>query len=266
MVSVKQDGEAQTNSSVERALILLELLANCKSSISLAEIVQKVELPKSTVHRILETLRLRGYVEWEPNTEKYALGLKLIEIGVTGLINIEIVDAAAPYLREISTMTGETAFLAVYNEGEIVYLYKVEGTNSIRTSAQLGSRRPLHSTGLGKAIASTFSMEELDRILEDKGMEGKTINTITDRQLFHEEMSRTRLRGWATDNEEGEIGLSCYAVPIFNYSGRVVGAISCAGPTNQVQSSKEIILSKVVESGEQISRRMGYVPSMRLRS
>lgn len=262
MVSKKEENK-QLNSSVDRALSLLELVASRKGGITLADIVKELTIPKSTAFRILETLSERGYVDWAQESEKYSVGLKLLEIGVSGLTSIEVVDLAAPYLQEISSTTGETSFLGVYNEGEVVYLYKVEGTNSIRTSAQLGSRRPIHCTGLGKAILSTFSMEEVDRILQVKGLEKYTEQTITDRQALFEELSRIRLQGWALDNEENEIGVTCYAVPLFNYTGRVIGAISCAGPTKQIKQNQGMITTRMKNYGEHISRLMGYVPSMR---
>jgi IclR family KDG regulon transcriptional repressor len=254
------------NSSVDRALSLLELIVSKKGGISLAEIVKELSVPKTTAYRILETLRLRGFIEWEGAVERYSIGLKMLELGVTGLTSKEIVDVSSPYLHDISATTGETSFLGVYNEGEVVYLYKVEGTGSIRTSAHLGSRRPMYCTGLGKAILSAFTMDEVDRILHEKGMERKTENTIADRHLLHEELGRIRLQGWAFDNEENELGVTCFAVPIFNYTGRVVGAISCAGPAKQVRANRDIIIRKIKEYGEQISKRLGYVPSMRFRN
>ncbi|MDQ0218155.1 IclR family transcriptional regulator [Peribacillus cavernae] len=264
MASKGNDVDSQMNSSLDRALTLLEFISSKRGGTPLAEIVKGVDIPKSTCHRLLETLKTRGYIELEPVTDRYKIGLKSLEIGVSGLSNLEIVDVAAHYLYDISAFTGETAFLAVYNEGEIVYLYKVEGTGSIRTTAQLGSRRPVHCTGVGKAILSNFSLEEVDRILQEKGMEKHTENTITDQHLYHQELSSVRVQGWATDNEEIEVGLTCFAVPIFNYTGRVVAAMSCAGPTHRVKKRKEEIITRLKESGEQISRRLGYVESMRL--
>lgn len=262
----KENVTIQSNSSIDRALSLLEVVASRVGGITLADIVKEMDIPKTTAFRMLDVLKQRGYVAWEPNGEKYSIGLKMLETGVSGLIRIEVVDAAIPYLADITQTTGETSFLAAFNEGEVVYLYKIESSNSIRTSAQLGARRPAHCSGLGKAILSALSLEEVDRIIEVKGLERKTANTITNRLQLHEELSLSRVRGYAVDNEEGEEGLTCYAVPIFNYSGRVVGAISCAGPTKRVISNNEFILEKVMESGSQISRRLGFVPSMRSRT
>lgn len=259
-----KDVDRNSNSSVDRALQLLEAIAINKGGITLAELAKELQLPKSTAHRLLETLKSRNYIEFEPGSEKYSIGLKAVEVGVSGLTNLGVVDVAVHYLWDLALTTGETSFLGVFNEGEIVYLYKTEGTQSIRTTAQLGSRKPVHCTALGKAILSSYSLEEVDRILETKGMERFTEHTITDRQKFHEELSKTRIQGYAVDDEEIEVGLTCLAVPVFNYTGRVIGAISIAGPTLRMVQNRGAFTEKLMETALQISRRLGYVPSMRL--
>ncbi|HJV45591.1 MAG TPA: IclR family transcriptional regulator [Bacillota bacterium] len=258
-----KENDTQVNSAIDRALLILELISKQGHGLTLADLSKVLDIPKSTIHRILETLKQRGFIELSPGTDKYVVGLKALEIGFTGLRNVEIVDVAIHYLRDLSESTGETAFLAIYNEGEIVYLYKVEGTQSIRTTAQLGSRRPVHATGLGKAILSEFSLHEVDMILEAKGLEKYTDHTITDLHSFHEELSRIRVQGYAVDKEEIEIGLTCYAVPVLGYTGKVMGGISLAGPTQRVVEKQEEFTKRLKEAASQISRRLGFVPSMR---
>lgn len=258
------DFENQGNSTLDRALTILEYISIKRGGVNLNHLVKDLEIPKSTALRLLESLRVRGYVELEQVSEKYSIGLKALEIGVLGLASLEIVDVASPYLRDISNQTGETAFLAVYNEGEIVYLYKVEGKQSIRTTAELGSRRPVHCTALGKSILSGFSMEKVDLILHEKGMFKFTEKTITDSVEYHEELSRVRENGYAVDDEEVEVGLICFSVPIFSYTGQVVAAISMAGPKARVQENREQIIESLKEAGYQISKRLGYVASMKV--
>jgi IclR family KDG regulon transcriptional repressor len=253
----------QRQSAVDRALLLLEAVSKKPSGVTLATLCKEVNIPKTTAHRLLETLTARGYLEFDPVNEKYTIGLKALEVGFSGLSHLEIVDVASPYLQHLADQTGETSFLAVYNEGEIVYLYKVEGTQSIRTTAQLGTRKPIHCTALGKAMLANFSLEEVDRIITEKGLPSFTEHTITDRQHFLEELSRTRTNGYAMDNEEAEMGLTCFAVPLYNYTGQVVGAISIAGPTARQLDNREVFTSQLKEAGMQISRRLGYVPNMR---
>ncbi|GGF97568.1 IclR family transcriptional regulator [Paenibacillus abyssi] len=257
------ESQLQVNSTVERALILLEMVAIRGEGVSLAELVKEADLPKTTVFRLLETLKSRDYVQFDPNTEKYTIGLKSLEIGVFGLHKLPIVEVASRSMRELSELTGETSFLATYSSGETVYLNKIEGSQSISIRAELGMRRPVHCTAVGKAILSTFSKEEVDRILEEKGMAKYTDHTIVNPEEFHLELGRIRKAGYAVDNEEIEMGLTCYAVPIYNYTGRSVGTISLGGPTKRMVDNKAELTCRLKEAALQTSQRLGLVPGIR---
>ncbi|MBK6335470.1 MAG: IclR family transcriptional regulator [Betaproteobacteria bacterium] len=252
------------NTGVDKTLNILEFVAQQAKGLSLADIAKGVGMPKTTAHRILEILAARDYVEWNPDSEKYTLGLKALEIGVSGLVGIDIVDVAIPYLQELSTATGETSFLGVYNNGDVVYLYKAEGTGSIQTTARLGSRRPAYCTALGKVILANLPVEEADRVLENK-LVRITERTVVDRVKLNEEFARARSDGYAVDDEGIEVGLYCLAVPLYNYTGAVVGAISVSGPSKRMLAQRDSTIVALKHAGEVISRRLGHVKSVRAR-
>ncbi|MCM3729357.1 IclR family transcriptional regulator [Neobacillus cucumis] len=260
---MRKDEQLKTSSTLERALLVLEFLSHAGGKVGVKELSESVQLPKSTTHRILDTLMQAGFVEQDPTSEKYSIGLKAIEIGMSGLKNVDLVDASIPHLRELSTLTKQTSFLAVYNEGEIVYIYKVEGTSSVITNANLGTRNPLHCTGLGKAILAFFPLEEIEMVIDQKGLKRYTDTTITNNEQFLEELSKIRKSGIALNYEEYDEGLSSIAVPIFNYTGQVVAAISVAGPTNRILEEQESISQLLKEKSTHISRRLGYVSAIR---
>ncbi|WP_173915494.1 IclR family transcriptional regulator [Halobacillus sp. Marseille-Q1614] len=258
-----KDNSSQSNSAVERALTILELIAAKRNPVSLAEISQELGIAKSTSHRIMEALKNKGFIEQVEDTEKYQVGLKAIEVGVSSLTKWNLVDIVTPYLRQLALDLNETAFLAVYDKGEVVYLYKAEANQSVRTTADLGTRKPIHSTGLGKAIVSTFHLEEVDHVLTEKGMPKFTEKTIIDPKQYIEELSKVRKNGYSMDDEEAEVGLTCIAVPIFNYTGRAIAAISVAGPTERMIKNKETIIESLKKVNGYVSNRLGFVPSMR---
>ncbi|UOF90672.1 IclR family transcriptional regulator [Fodinisporobacter ferrooxydans] len=260
---MQKDEQLKTNSTLERALLLLECLSLADGKIGVRELAEAVRLPKSTTHRILDTLVLAGFVEQDPITEKYSIGLKAIEIGMSGLKNVDLVDAAIPHTRDLVALTKQTSFLAVFNEGEIVYIYKTEGTSSVITNANLGTRNPVHCTGLGKAIMAYFSLEDVEKIISQKGLKQYTKTTIIDRQQFLEELSKIRQTGIAFNYEEYDEGLSSIAAPIFNFTGHVVAAISVAGPTDRIYDEQEYISNLVKEKSILISKRLGFVSTMR---
>ncbi|MGY4691111.1 IclR family transcriptional regulator [Salibacterium sp. K-3] len=264
MSNTEHKSGTQTNSAVERALTILELISTKRSPIGIAEISQELGIAKSTTHRIMEALRVKGFIEQAEGKEKYQVGLKAIEVGVSSLTKWNLVDIIIPYLRQLALDLNETAFLAVYDKGDVVYLYKAEANQSVRTTAELGTRKPIHCTGLGKAIVSTFYIEEVDQVLTEKGMPQFTERTITDRQAYLEELSQVRHHGYAMDDEEAEAGLTCIAVPIFNYTGKAIAAISVAGPTERMFNKKETVVESLKNVNGYVSNRLGFVPAMRI--
>jgi IclR family KDG regulon transcriptional repressor len=261
MLEEKKQIKIDSNSSVERSLVILEFISAVKGPVGVGEIASALDLPKSTTHRLLEVLKYRNFIEQIEESEKYDIGIKAIEVGMSGLKNW--VDIASAYARYISNELGETSFIGVFDNGEIVYVYKAEGTQSVITNAQLGTRKPIHCTALGKAIVSNFSLKEVDQILSVKGMTKYAENTITDRQSYLEELSFVRENGYAIDNEEAEVGLTCIAVPIFSYTGQVRQALSIAGPTPRMLCNKDLVIEHLKEASDNISRRLGYVPTIK---
>ncbi|MCM3761337.1 IclR family transcriptional regulator [Alkalihalobacillus oceani] len=254
-----------TSSSVDRTLRLIEIISHSPNGVSLAEITEMTKIPKSTVFRLLEKLLNYGYVDLDRDTERYVPGLKAIDIGVSALLNTNIVDASIPYLRDLSEKTGETSFLGVHSEGEIVYLYKAEGTQAILTPSQLGSRRPVHCTGLGKAIFSGYSNEFILKVLNEQGMKQYTKKTLVTPESYLSEIEEVRRKGFAADLEELEIGLGCFAMPVYNFTAKVVGAICVSGPVERVLSNESKLISLLRESAQQVSKRLGFVPNMMIK-
>ena len=253
------------NSSIDKTLSLLEAISQNARGLSLADIVKSVGIPKTTAFRILEILTAREYVTWNPDNEKYYIGIKALEIGISGLVGQDIVDVSIPYLQELSLAVGETSFLAVYNNGDVVYLYKAEGTSSIQTTARLGSRRPAYCTALGKVILANLPIEETDRIFEKK-LAKFTEKTVIDRIRLYEEFAHIRTDGYSVDDEGIEYGLYCLAVPVYNYTGGVIAAISVSGPIKRISESREKVIEELKGVGATISRRLGYVKAMKLRN
>jgi IclR family transcriptional regulator, KDG regulon repressor len=252
------------NSSIDKTLSVLEVISQNARGLSLADIVKSVGIPKTTAFRLLEILLAREYVAWNQDNEKYYIGIKAVEVGISGLIGQDVVDVSIPYLQELSTTVGETSFLAVYNSGDVVYLYKAEGTSSILTTARLGSRRPAYCTALGKVILANLPIEETDRIFEKK-LTKFTEKTVIDRIKLYEEFANIRINGYSVDDEGIECGLYCLAVPVYNFTGSVIAAISISGPIKRISENRERIVEELKSVGGMISRRLGYVKTMRQR-
>jgi IclR family KDG regulon transcriptional repressor len=245
--------------ALDKSLAILEILSQENSPLSIAELSERLGIYPSTIHRILDTLRYWGYVEQDSDTQRYQLGLKVLELGMAKLQRMELVEEAAPYLKELREQSNETVHLAVLDEGEVLYLAKEESAQSIRMVSRVGRRLPGHCTGLGKVLLANLEEEEQEKIIEEKGLPRFTENTITDKKKLREELSKVRQRGFAEDRGEHEKDLRCLAAPVKDHGGKVIAAISISLPAFRMNASKKIKLREtLIRTCEDISKRLGY--------
>jgi len=244
---------------LDKTFNILDVLLEHGSSIHITEISKKLGLYPSTIHRILDTLKCRGYVEQDPKTQKYRLGLKLLELGMAKLHQIDLVKEAIPYLRELVQKCNETVHLGVVERGEVLYLAKEESSQTIRMISYIGKRAPLHCTALGKILLAYMSEEERKKILEEKGLPRLTENTITNNQELEKELEQVRKQGFALDREENEKNVQCIAAPIRNYQGKVIAALSISSPSFRINEDiQKKLKEELLKTSESLSKRLGY--------
>ncbi|NLX92167.1 MAG: IclR family transcriptional regulator [Firmicutes bacterium] len=261
--NVTEEKEGKHVQSLERALNILEVMAREGAPISVTELAEKVNLKISTVHRLLSTLSFRGYVEQDPEDNKYKLGLKLLEIGNSVLNHSsDIRTIARPYLEELVEKCNETANLAILDETDVVYIDQVESKNLIivRMFAQVGNRGPVHCTASGKALLAFYPEAKIDEIIEKLEMVKYTNETITDRNHLKKELQRIRQDGYALDWGEREEHVRCIAAPIFNFEGKVIASISISGPSTRITTyyMKNELVDLIMSTAANISQKMGY--------
>ncbi|MCL5779914.1 MAG: IclR family transcriptional regulator [Firmicutes bacterium] len=246
--------------SLDRALDILEELSRHESGLGVTEIGSIVGLHKSTVHRLLHTLMLRGYVEKKNDTEKYRLGLKLISLGQARLDSMEIRSEARPFLQELMEQTQEAVHLCLWENGKVVYIDKVESRNSVLMYSRIGRVAPIHCTGVGKVIAAFQHEEEVIKIIKESGLVYKTDKTITQLDKLLKHFEEIRRQGYAIDDEEHDPGLRCVAAPVRDYKGNVIASISVAGPTVRVTKDRieKELATMLIETANKISRQLGY--------
>ena len=250
--------QKETTSAIDKAIAVLDVISNCAAGVTITEIIEATKLNKIIIKKILNTLLDREYVFLDEKSGKYTLGFKSLELGISSLVNVNIVDIAIPYVKSLSNTINETCFLGVYNSGNVVYLYKSEGNNAIHTSSNLGHMRPAYCTGLGRILLAHQSQDEIERILQSS-LPQYTQKTITDSQQLNELLAKVRCENIAYDWEEVEEGLVCVASGIFNYSNEVVAALSIAGPSHRMHNQIEKCASLLKETTNLISKRLGYI-------
>ncbi|MFM1651728.1 IclR family transcriptional regulator [Brevibacillus sp. B_LB10_24] len=256
---MKTPRDTSSVQSVDRALYVLELLKENVDGLGITELAHRMGLAKSTVHRLLTSLKNQGYVRQDPQSECYLLGLKLIELGSVVSQSLEIRKIANPIMNQLVLETGETSHLVLLQEGEVVYIEKIESPYTIRMYSLIGKRAPVHCTGVGKAIIAHIPEEEVRKIVEQKGLPRFTANTITSFDELIANLQEIRERGYSLDEEEHEPGIYCVAAPILNHSGQPVAGLSVSGPTMRMDEEKiRLCMDRVVFYAREISKHLGF--------
>ena len=246
--------------SVSRALDIIALVGMKKGGLGVTEIANQIDINKSSVFRTLSTLVQYGYIEQDSDTGKYKLGYKFLDISSKLLESIDLRTEAKPFLQELENKTNEVIHLVVYDQGEVVYIEKLEGNETLRTHSKVGKRAPMHCTSVGKAILAHLPEKDVLVIMERKGMPFHTAHTITEIEALLEELKQVRNRGYSLDLEENEYGITCIAAPVFDHLGNVVAAVSISGPTTRMTEERLNQLGTVmIETSQQLSSRLGHV-------
>ncbi len=248
-------------SATSRTIHVIELLAR-RAPLGVRDIARELDLPLGSTHRILTDLDAEEIVERNDRGE-WELSYRLLQIVGIHLDKLSLPRLARPHLEQLAADTHETAFLAVPSKGEIVHLDKVElDTHEtdmhLRLSIELGARRPMYCTGLGKAMLAYLPPAQQEQYLPSGPFPRYTPNTITDPEELKRELRRTRERGYATDREETILGMQCIAVPILNHLLQPVAAISIVG-TGLITDEERFpsLVSKMMAVGTYLSRRLG---------
>ncbi|MCQ6563209.1 IclR family transcriptional regulator [Paenibacillus mendelii] len=216
--------------SLYKALRILDCFTVNSPELGITEISEQLGLYKSNVHNIVDTFVKAGYLEQNPDNEKYRLGFKLLELGNVISSNMNIRRLTLPYMQEMSDFSNETVYLGMPSDTEVIYLDSASPKNQLSTRSMLGVKAPLYCTGIGKAMLAFLPVETMNAVCA-KGLKKYTDQTITDKEALIAELEAIRLRGYSIDNMEHEYGIKCVGMPILNKKKQVVASFSVSGPS-----------------------------------
>jgi len=245
--------------ALNRAIDVLEILANSDNEISLHELSSKTGIPKSTLFRILFTLEKRKFVEQDYERKKFGLGLKLWELGNIKIEKSELSATAVKYMKKLSDRVNENVFLGVLDQSDVIYLQKVENTARVKTITKLGRRAPAYCTATGQVILAYTSREKIDELYPNEELTKYSKNTISSKEKLIKKLENIREDGYAIADGEFNPELLCVSVPIKDYTKQVVAAltIDMISTRNNFQKVKDLILP-LKETAELISSELGY--------
>ena len=246
-----------TLQTVDRALQLLEILAEHPRGMQPKEIEEVLELNKVTVHRLLATLENRGFVERMGSS--YVIGLKIVALSSMKLSNVELKTEASPYLRDLVNKLGLPVQMAILEDQDAVFIDKIESINSFRMYSQIGKRIPVYACGVGKILLMQKSDEEIREKMDTIEFESFTSKTFKNVDELIEAVRSARKKGYAIDNEEHEEGIYCVAAPIYDYMGKVIAAISVGDTNKQFVKATNKQIELIKQTAKEISKRLGYL-------
>lgn len=250
---------ATTIQVVRRALDILELLASEAVPIGITEIGRRLDLAKSTTSRLVGELRERGYVEREAGSRQYRLGPAAVGLAGRYLRGLPLEKLADEPLRELSRVTGHTAFVAVRDGAQIVYLGAVTHAGGLHRTGIVGRRKPLHCTSLGKALLMGLAADEIERVVGPGPLVAPTERTITGIENLVADIAAARERGWSLDDLEDEIGTRCVGSPVRDYLGNVVASVSVSWRAERVPApSPPEVAREVIAAATRVSKMLGW--------
>lgn len=225
--------------TLERALQIIEILFQDMSNkgLGISELSRRMDIGKSTVHRILDTLMSYRYVE-KTSENKYRLSWRLFEIGSIVPKQHNLYDFDMQIIRELCSKHGESVNLAIQDKNECVIISRFDSEENLRGSLQVGGREPLHATAIGKILISEMQETEIIELLGSSNYKRFTPNTITTMEALGRELQKIRNQGFAVDDEEYCMGLRCIAMPVRNYKNNIIAAVSVSGPAIRMSFTK----------------------------
>lgn len=246
----------QTVESVRRALRILRCFSSETPEIGVTEAARALNMHKSTIHRLMVTMEREGFIH-QVEGGRYALSWTIFEIA-TGVAAWQgIHETVLATLHELAQRTGETAHLAVLDDGDVLYVEKVEGTWSLRMPSAVGRRVPLHCTALGKTLLAGLDPAAARRIIYGRTWERLTRHTVTDPEALDREIVTVRERGYAIDREEIEEGLLCVAAPVVDDKGVTCAGVSIAAPASRAEQHLDENITAVKRACRDLSKKLG---------
>ncbi len=244
--------------SLGRAFGILEEVARHRDGIGLADLGRRVGLHNSTTFHLAKTMVALGYIRQEKESKRYRIGRPLFALAASALDEIEMVNVATPVLEELSRQTGESSHFAVRMGDAIVVIARTSGPGAFQLTDRVGVVRPAHCTALGKAILASLPPDQLTRLLKRAGLKPSTEKSITEIPVLLREIEEVRRTGIAHDDGEFNLEVRCVAVPVTDFSGKVIGALGISGPVWRLSHQAIKSRAKIVqETAARLSNEFG---------
>lgn len=257
----KSDENRYLVPGLARGLQLLTCFSRHEPQLTGAELARRLELPRASVFRLLQTLEQTGYIERVPDSASYRLALGVLRLGFEYLASMELTEMGRPIIEQLRTDTGYSAHLVVRDGQHVVFVAKAVGANGLFHSITVGARLPAHATILGRLLLSDLSMAELKRLYPEEPLQRFTPNTPTTLEELKALAEADRARGYGISQGGYETGITTIAAPVRNERNEVVAAVSITVPAQQVPTERTAVLvPQVMQAAATLSQLLSHIP------
>jgi IclR family KDG regulon transcriptional repressor len=245
--------------SLVRAFAILETVARSREGIGLSDLARAIGLHSSTVFNLARTMTDLRYLDQSPDDRRYRIGRAMLSLGASAVDDLLLVNKARAVIEDLSRVSGESGTFAVWTGDQVVAMARSSGGGSFQLSDRVGGARPAHATATGKVLLAALPPEQLETYVGKEKLERFTPRTIVDPRRLIAEVKRVREAGMAMDQAEYRDDVCCLAMPVRDFSGKVVGAMGLSGPiwrmTKEARAKKAILLGK---AARQLSQELGH--------
>ncbi len=249
---------SSTLSSVTNAVRLLKAFSSSNREWGVSDLSRRLELSKSSVHRLLTTLTEEGMLEQDVETGRYRLGLVVFDLAAAVSTQLDLHEAVLSPMTDLRNRSGETVQVAVLDGRQVVYVERLDSPHTLRMFLEIGRRNSAHCSGTGKALLAAIPRQKLEQTLKGWVLEPRTAETITSMSALRADLELSRARGYAENRHESEVGVVSVAAAIRDHGARAIAAISVAGPSERVDPIRRELAHLTMETAALVSRRLGY--------
>ena len=243
--------------SLHKALDIIQLFLDRKEPLEFNDLIQALDMPRSSAYKYLAVLRERGFLDFEPSTKRYRLGLKFMELGSLVRSQIRFDQLALPYMKELAQLTGETVILSYLSSGVAYCLERVGPESGLVFSMQRGAHLPLYSGASAKVLLAQLPEAEIEQILSQVDMKPITPNTITDPAKLKKDIQQIKVQGWAYSDQEIDWGARAVSAPVTGEKAGITAGLCVAGPAQRMEGQKlEKAKELVISYAKEISRSL----------
>lgn len=244
--------------SVEKAIRVFEAVCRAKKDVRVVDLSKDLGINKATVFRLLRTFVETGYLEQNPETDRYRPTMKILALGNNVMNKMEIRALASDIIKELSEKSGESVHLSIRDGAMAVIIDKVESQTGNKVSFHIGRRSDLYSTGTGKVLLASLPLNKLEEYLAEIPLAPHTPMTITDPEVLKRQLMEINVNGYSVDRQENNTGISCVAAPVYDYTGSVAASVSVTGPSSRIEHDIPRLSRLILDYSERISHKLGH--------